>query len=201
MAPLAVRPFGRLLASYVVNRLGDFVGLVALSVLVYDRTQDPLATTGLFLAAEFAPALFAPLLTARIDRHRPLRVLAATYLVEALLFAVLALLADSFALPLVYGLVLLDGVLVLSARGISRSAVSRVLGPGELLREGNALLNLGFALAAVAGAALGGVLVGAFGAGPALWIDAITFALVALLIASGAPIPGAAEDGGPAGDE
>ena len=34
-APLGVRPFGRLLASYTVNEIGDAVGVVALAVLVY----------------------------------------------------------------------------------------------------------------------------------------------------------------------
>ena len=37
LAPLAVRPFGRLLSSYTINELGDSVGIVALAVLVYDR--------------------------------------------------------------------------------------------------------------------------------------------------------------------
>jgi MFS family permease len=172
----------------VVNRLGDFVGLVALSVLVYDRTGDPLATSGLFIAAEFAPALFAPILTARIDRYRPLRVLAALYAAEGILFAGLAGLADVFSLPAVYALVFLDGVLMLSARGISRSAVNRVLAPRALLREGNGLLNVGFALAGVAGAAVGGVLVGSLGASAALAIDALTFVLVALMLATGARV-------------
>ena len=39
LAPLAVRPFGRLLFSYTLNELGDSVGIVALAVLVYDRTE------------------------------------------------------------------------------------------------------------------------------------------------------------------
>src|SRR3954471_13086930 len=178
MVPLAVRPFGRLLTSYVVNRLGDFVGLVALSVLVYDRTGDPLATSALFLCAEFAPALLAPLVTARLDRHDPRRVLGATYAVEAAFFGFLAAGGDVVPLAVVFLVVFVDGVLVLSARAISRAAVSRVLRPRDLLREGNGLLNVGFALAAVAGAGLGGVLTGAFGVGAALAIDAVTFALV-----------------------
>src|SRR3954452_4568247 len=136
MAPLAVPPFGRLLTSYMVNRLGDFVGLVALSVLVYDRTGDPLATSALFLCAEFAPALLAPVLTARVDRHDPRRVLGAIYAVEAVFFGLLAVGADVAPLPLVFLVVFVDGVLVLSARGVSRGAVSRVLAPGGLLREG-----------------------------------------------------------------
>jgi predicted MFS family arabinose efflux permease len=164
-------------------------------VLVFDRTGDPLATSGLFLCAEFAPALLAPVLTAHVDRHDPRRVLAGMYLAEAVFFGLLALGAADVPIALVYLLVFLDGVLVLSARGVSRGAVSRVLAARGVLREGNGLLNVAFALAAVAGAGLGGVLVGAFGPSTALAIDAVTFALVAGLLATGAPIPAAEEDG------
>ena len=51
---------------------------------------------------------------------------------------------------------------MLTARGLSRGAVNEVLQPPGLLREGNGLLNLGFAAASVGGAALGGLLVEAF---------------------------------------
>ena len=42
--PLRTPPFGRLLASYTLNSIGDYVGLVALALLVYEETRDPLAT-------------------------------------------------------------------------------------------------------------------------------------------------------------
>ena len=64
-APLGVRPFGRLLTTYTVNEIGDAVGVVALAVLVYDRTEAVAPTAAIFIAAKFLPALLAPLLTAR----------------------------------------------------------------------------------------------------------------------------------------
>ena len=68
LEPLRVRPFGRLLGSYTVNDLGDSIGVVALSVLVFDRTEDVAPTAGFFLVAKFLPALFATGLTAHLDR-------------------------------------------------------------------------------------------------------------------------------------
>src|SRR3954468_9434543 len=68
LAPVAVRPFGRLLSSYTLNELGDSVGIVALAVLVYDRTEAVLPTAAFFLAAKFLPALVAPALTAAFDQ-------------------------------------------------------------------------------------------------------------------------------------
>src|SRR5918998_6313584 len=94
-APLGIRPFGRLLASYTVNEIGDAVGVVALAVLVYDRTQAVAPTAAVFIAAKFLPALLAPALTARVDQLPLRRVLPGLYVVEAAAFAALGLIADS----------------------------------------------------------------------------------------------------------
>jgi MFS family permease len=191
LEPLRVPAFARLLISYTTNSIGDYVGLVALALLVYDETHDPLATTGLFIAAQFLPAFVAPVLTAHADQLRLRRILPTIYAGEALVFGLLAFLAESFSLALVLVLALIDGALMLTARGLSRGAVNAVLRPRRLLREGNALLNVGFAAASVGGAALGGLLVDAFGVSAALGVDAASFAVIALLLATCAHLPAA----------
>src|ERR671924_1772947 len=149
---MAVRPFNRLLSSYTLNELGDSVGIVALAVLVYDRTEAVAPTTAFFVAAKFLPALLAPLLTARIDQVALRRSLPAVYTLEALAFAALALIAHGdFLLVPVLLLGLVDGTLALTGRGLTRGAVATILQPSDLLKEGNALLNVGFALSAVLG--------------------------------------------------
>jgi hypothetical protein len=47
--PLRRSTFRRLATTYAVNELGDWMGIIALSVLVFDRTNSALATAGLFL--------------------------------------------------------------------------------------------------------------------------------------------------------
>src|SRR3954462_5595258 len=114
---MAIRPFGRMLGSYTLNELGDSVGLVALAVLVYDRTQAVAPTAAFFLAAKFLPAVLAPALIARLDQVALRRSLPAVYLIEAAAFASLALIAHSeFLLAPVLALGLLDGVLALTGR-------------------------------------------------------------------------------------
>lgn len=194
LLPLRTPPFGRLLASYTVNQLGDLVGLVALAILVYGETGDPLATSALFVAAQFLPAFAAPALTAWVDQTALRRTLTLIYLAEALLFGGLALVAGHFALWLILLLTFLDGALMLTARGLTRGAVNAVLQPTGLLREGNALLNMGFALASVCGAAIGGLLVDAFGVTVALTIDAATFIIVAVVLGTSGQLPTAAAD-------
>ena len=90
-APLTVRPFGRLLASYTVNELGDAIGLVALAILVYDRTEAVAPTAAFFIAGKFLPALMAPALTARLDQSSLRRSLPGLYVLEAAAFLGLAL--------------------------------------------------------------------------------------------------------------
>lgn len=189
LAPIRVRPFGRLLASYSINDLGDAVGALALAVLVYDHTDSALATTALFVCMRFLPALLAPALTARLDQLDSRRILPLIYVVEAIAFGVLVILAENFALILVLAVALVDGTLALTARGLTRGAIARVLTPRDLLREGNGLVNVGFAVASVGGAAVGGLLVESAGVATALALDAGTFALAAVILATARDMP------------
>jgi predicted MFS family arabinose efflux permease len=163
-------------------------------VLVYRETKDPLATSALFITAEFLPAFAAPALTARLDQLPLRRVLGALYVGEAVCFGLLALLASSFSLPLVLVLALIDGILMLTARGLSRGAVNAVLRPAGELRAGNGLLNIGFAISSVGGAALGGLLVDQLGVGSALAVDAASFLAIAVLMGTCRHLPGEHRD-------
>ena len=183
-APLAVRPFGRLLASYTLNELGDAVGIVALAVLVYNSTEAVAPTAAFFIAAKFLPAIVAPALTARLDQIALRRSLPALYVLEAIVFTALALIADgTFVLVLVLALGLLDGALAITGRGLTRGAVAGVLQPVGRLKEGNALMNIGFAISSVGGAALAGLLIAEFGVATALYVDAASFLTIAVIMA------------------
>ena len=116
----------------------------------------------------------------------------ALYVGEAVCFGLLALLASSFSLPLVLALALIDGILMLTARGLSRGAVNAVLRPAGELRAGNGLLNIGFAISSVGGAALGGLLVDQLGVGSALAVDAASFLVIAVLMGTCRHLPGRA---------
>jgi MFS family permease len=192
MRPLAIRPFGRLLASYTVNEIGDSVGIVALAILVYDRTGDVAATAALFLAGKFLPAFLAPFLTAKLDQVAVRRSLPWLYAIEAAVFVALAAIADGeFLLAAVLALAVVDGAIAVTARGLTRGAIASILAPAHLLREGNALVNIGFAVAAVGGSALAGILVSQFGLGVALLADAGSFLVIAIVLAAtrGLPVP------------
>jgi MFS family permease len=195
-AALRAPGFRRLAFSYTVNDLGDTFGLVALAVLVLDRTDSALGTTALFVAGRFVPAFLAPLLTARVDRAPPQSALGVLYAVEAVAFAGLAWLATSFALWAVLLLALVDGTLAITARGVSRGAIANTLESENALRAGNAVINGLFSASSVIGPVLGGLVTSAAGASVALAIDACSFAIIALVLAA-APLPYAESDDSP----
>jgi len=183
-SPLRSWSFRHLAVAYVINELGNWVGDVALAVLVFDHTASAVATAALFVSLRFLPAGIAPLLAVRLEVLDTGRVLTASYLLEGLLFAGIVLLASRFSLPAVLVLATIDGVLAVTASALSRSATTALLLPDGALRRGNAFLNLGFSASGTVGPALAGALVGALGAGSALAVDAGTFAAVAAIVAT-----------------
>src|SRR2546421_6895070 len=94
--PLRRPEFRRLTAAFTLNELGDWLGLVALAVLVFDRTGSALAVTALFLGTRFVPSLISPLLVVRTERRPPRFALPFLYCGEAATFAGLALVATHF---------------------------------------------------------------------------------------------------------
>jgi len=67
-ASLRIEEFRALLVSYVINRAGDFVGSIALALIVLGSTGSALATAVLFLATQFLPGILGPVVVARVDR-------------------------------------------------------------------------------------------------------------------------------------
>jgi predicted MFS family arabinose efflux permease len=194
LAPLRFAAFRRLAASYTLNELAFSFGTISLAVLVYARTSSALATAALFLASTFAPALLAPALTARLDRLPVRRALPALYLLEAALFAALAAATGRFWLPLILGLVLVDGALAIVGRALTRAAVAAVLKPEGGLPAGNKLLNVLFALGYATGPAIGGAVVATAGVRASLVATAGVFAVMAFTLATARSLPAAAGD-------
>jgi len=195
---IRVPGFVPLATSYSINEIGDNLGTVALAILVYDETGSAMGTAALFLASAFLPAFAVPGLVSALEPHRVGRVLTGLYLVEALAFCALALLAGDFSLIAVLVVALIDGIAAVTARSLSRAAVVTTLQPAGLLREGNALINVAFAASSAVGPAAAGLLVASSGVASALWLDAGSFLLVAILLAargSRIPPPGVIDTG------
>lgn len=195
--PLRKPQFRRLAASYGVNELGDWMGIVALSVLVFDRTGSALATAALFLGTRFLPALIAPVLVARVEQPPPRFALPVIYCGEAAAFGALALFAgDGFLLIGVIILATIDGALALTGRALTRAVVAALLEPSGELRAGNAVLNVAFTGSAAIGPGIAGLVVAGFGVQAALLLDAASFYAIAWILLTAGPLPQAEPDPG-----
>lgn len=195
-APLRRPLFRRLAASYAINELGDWMGIIALSVLVFDRTGSALATAALFLGTRFLPALFAPVLITQAEKPPPRYALPVLYCGEAAAFGGLALLVDHFSLAAVVALAAVDGALALVGRALTRAVVATTLEPSGELRAGNAILNVAFTGGAAIGPALAGLAVAGFGVQSALLLDAVSFYAVAWILFTAGTIPHAEPEPG-----
>ena len=122
--PLHRPLFRRLAASYTINELGDWMGIIALSVLVFDQTDSALATAALFLGTRFLPALFAPILVAHAERPAPRFALPLIYCGEAAVFGALAVLAGRFSLAPIIVLAAIAGTNPVAR---NRAVVARAL--------------------------------------------------------------------------
>ena len=177
----------RILTAYTINRLGSWVGLVALSLAVFDHTHSALAVAGLLLAWQALPAFLVPPLVARVEASERRGELSALYYFEAAATAALAVLLSHFWLPAVLLLAALDGTAALAASALLRAEVARVArarvedspaadGPDreraaqEAERHANAALNIAFSVAFVGGPIVGGAVVATAGAPTALFI-------------------------------
>jgi MFS family permease len=196
MAPLRRPVFRRLATTYAVNEIGDWMGIIALSVLVFEATDSPLATAALFLGTRFLPALFAPFFVTRAEKPPPRYALPVIYCGEAAAFGVLALLAANFSLPAVIAVAAVDGMLALAGRALTRSVVAELLEASDELRAGNALLNIAFTGGAALGPAVAGLVVAGFGVQTALLLDAISFYVIAWILLTAGPLPRAEPEAG-----
>jgi predicted MFS family arabinose efflux permease len=122
---LTSRKLRRITAAYTVNRLGTWIGLLALLAAVFDHTHSALAIAALLLAAQALPVFVVPALVARVEASRRRGELSGLYLFEALATASLAVLLWHFWLPVVLLLAALDGTAALAATALLRAEVAR----------------------------------------------------------------------------
>ncbi|MEV4056295.1 MFS transporter [Amycolatopsis sp. NPDC049688] len=179
---LGVTEFRALFAAQLVSVTGDQLARVALSILVYDRTNSP-GWAALTYALTFLPDLVGgPLLSGLADRYPPRTVMVSADVLRALAVAVMA----TPGLPLPAVAALLVGVQLFNpVWNSARAALLPQVLPGDSFVPGMGLLMMLVQAGQVAGFALGGLLVARLGTGGALMADAASFAVSALFLVSG----------------
>jgi MFS family permease len=175
--------FRWLFVSQSISTTGDRIVLVALALLVTERTGSPV-DLGIVLAAH-AAALVAFLMIGGVwaDRLPRQRLMLTTDLIRGALHVLLAVLIFTNELTL-WQLVTIE-VVFGAAEAFFRPAYSGLVPqtvPEELIQEANALNGFTQTVAEFAGPALATVIVLTLGTGAAFAIDAGTFLISAALL-------------------
>jgi hypothetical protein len=177
-----VGEFRALWTSYVLSVAGDRLALVALALLIYDRTHSALLAAVAY-AAGYLPYLVGALFLAGLADRLPRRpVMVACDVTRAVLVGVMVL--PGVPLGALIGL-LYAVTSIQPAFDAARSAVLRDVTDGPRYPLAAAVMQTTFRVAIVAGAAGGGLAVAFVGARPALGVDAATFAVSAVLVQFG----------------
>jgi len=175
----AEREFRWLWAAGVQSQLGDQLARVALSVLVFERTASTLLTATVY-ALTFLPAVLGGLLLGGLaDRYPRRRVLIGCDVVRAVLLAAMA--APGTPLLVVGALVFLATLVGAPFKAAEPALIA------DIFRDHRYLPALGVRTATyqasqLVGFAVGGVAVAAVGPRAVLAIDAVTFAVSAVVL-------------------
>lgn len=178
----AIGEFRALWLAYLISVIGDQLALVAVTVLVYDRTRSPLLAA-LAYSAGFLPWAVGGIALSRLaDKYRRRSVMVACDSARVALVAIMAI----PGLPLVVMVLLLACVTLLdSPFRAARSAMLPDILTGDRYVMGTATMQITNRIGRTTGFAVGGAVVAFVGAHNALLIDAGTFALSALVVRLG----------------
>jgi MFS family permease len=174
--------FRALWFSQILSAGGDRLALVALTLLIYDRTRSPLLAAVAYAAGNIpyiAGGLFLSSLADRLPRRR---VMTACDLIRAALITVMLL--PGMPLGALIGL-LYAVTAVQPPFDAARSALLRDVVPGERYTIAATTMQMTMRMLVVGGAALGGLTVALIGARYALAVDGATFLASGALVQFG----------------
>ncbi|MET0425716.1 MAG: MFS transporter [Actinoplanes sp.] len=182
LAPLHHPRFRLLIAGRTVNALGNSFAPIALAFAVIDLTGSA-ADLGLVVGARtvfnVAFLLFGGVLADRMPKHLLMVGSSIAAAVTQGMVAALVL-TDSATIPLLMGLGAINGMVGALALPASSSILPQTV-PADIRQQANALSRLSLNSAAILGAPLAGIVVAGVGPGWGIAVDALTFAVAALL--------------------
>lgn len=178
------RGFGLLWGAESVSVLGSQVALIAVPLVAVQLLDASGFAMGLLTAAGWLPvALLGLVAGVWVDRGSPVRIMVVANLARLVLIAAIPLahLLGLLSIGLLLAVALVAGVFAVFFDIAYQTYVPHTVTP-EALPGANSRLELSRSVAQLCGPALGGVLVTALSAPNALFLDAATFLVGALLL-------------------
>jgi len=177
------RDYWLLWLSQTVSRFGDGFFFIAVGWLVFADTRSPWALGLLWFLRRGLTAIAGTVLTPMVDRVDRRRLMVALDVARALATATPMALFATGALHTwdLYAVLLVTAILTTPYTPAAYAVLTRVA-PGRLLARANAVLSGGLEVMYMAGPAAGGFFIARYGAPDAMGVDALMYAVSALLV-------------------
>ncbi len=182
IATIRNRNFFLLWLGGLISMVGTWMLLAALPFYIYQKTGSAMATGGLIMASIAPGVLFGSVAGVFVDRWDRKRVMLICSVIQAALIPLLLLVDANGWLWVIYVVAFIEST-INQFLGPAENALLPTLVGEEQLVSANSLNALNDNLARIAGAALGGLLLGTVGFNNVVLFDALSYLLAAALIA------------------
>jgi len=175
------RNWRNLWLGQIVSLLGDWFNLIASASLIATLTDSGFAIGGLFIVRALAPFLISPFAGVIADRYNRKYILIGCDLARVVVVLGFLFVKDAEFAWVIYALTAIQlaiGGIFFTAR---RSITPDIVAPHEI-GPANAVGSATWSVMLALGAAIGGLVSGAFGVYTAFAIDSVTFIVSALII-------------------
>ncbi|MEU4891604.1 MFS transporter [Streptomyces sp. NPDC044780] len=182
-AVFGVREFRAVFAAHLVSMLGEMVGQIALSVLVYRLTGSPLLSALTFATSMVPYAIGGTLLSSVADRFPARRVLVVCDLVHA--GCVAAMVVPGMPVAVLLALRCVPAAISPVFSGTRSATLGDILGEGDAFVLGRSVIRITAQTAQLAGFGAGGLLLAAVSPRAALALTAAALVGSALVLRFG----------------
>jgi len=174
--------FGRLWVGRCISLFGDAFTMIALPWFVLQITDSGTATASILLTLQLPAILTSMAIGSLIDRFQPRAIITIDNGLRTLIIGLIPILywVGRLELWMLFLLTFLAGMLVPATEVGSRSVLPELVEDKDL-DTANMLWSLSLNLSLIIGPAVAGLLVASFGGPSVLFIDAVTFAVMALV--------------------
>ena len=177
------RNFRMLWLGQVVSQLGDWFNTIALYTIILNLTGSGRAI-GLLMVARFVPSfVFGPISGVLADRFSRRTIMIVSDLLRALVVVGFLFVRRPDQLWLIYVLTVMQLALSTFFEPAKTAAIPSIVSDRELVAA-NAISSVTWSVMLTLGAAIGGGITGWFGTNVSFVLDALTYLLSAVLIAS-----------------
>lgn len=186
---------GLLLGSIGISRIGDFVYLIAINVLILNMTGSPAAVAGLWIIAPAASLLTKFWAGSLVDRYNQRQIMIITDLIRTVFVAALPLLPE---LWMIYACLMINSMASSIFQPASMTYIVRLV-PAAERKQFNAFQGLTTSGAFLVGPAIAGVLLIYMKPDITIYINAASFLISAFLLSLLPKLPIEVQEGEAAG--